>query len=83
MTENINAPPDGYHYRGMVPTSPNSKLCTYISEENACLDWKNRYFYLWTYDKSNDVKDINGKVVPLIRCTVCDKKIKMSFQSNG
>ena len=79
MDHNISAP-EGYHYRGMMPTFTNSKLCTFIPEEKALLDWKDRYVHLWTHNSDNDVKEVNGKKVPSARCTVCDKKLVMSYQ---
>jgi hypothetical protein len=38
--ENYISAPEGYHYRGMAASSPNSKLCCFISEEKAFLNGK-------------------------------------------
>ena len=74
--------PEGYHYRGMIPASKNSKLCAFMSAEKSCMEWKDRYAHLWTHDPE-EFKDLNGKMVPLVRCTVCNKKLNVTFQANG
>jgi hypothetical protein len=82
MDQDNMVPPDGFHYRGMIPTSKDSKLCAYMSVEKSSMEWKDRYAHLWTYDKNN-LKETNGKTVPFVRCTVCNKKSNMTFQTNG
>ena len=82
MFDNLPVP-EGYHYRGMTPISSDSKLCYFIPVEKAGYDWKDRYSHLWTYNPEKNIKDQNGKIVPLIHCTVCDKNLKVSFQTNG
>jgi hypothetical protein len=79
MTDHNLHAPAGYHYRGMKPISPKSKLCAYIPEEKAVQEWKDRYIHLWTHDPIEDIKELNGKKVPSARCTICDKKLVMSF----
>ena len=82
MYESTVEPPEGYHYRGMVPPSINSKLCSYISEQMQDLEWKIRYSHLFTYN-TEDVKDVNGKKIPSVCCTVCNKKFSQFFQVDG
>ena len=46
-------------------------------------EWKDRYIHLWTYDPIKNITDTNGKIIPLLRCTVCDKSFRVSYQVNG
>jgi len=75
---NIPAPPEGYHYRGMTPLNHFSKLYAYISEEKVGKEWKDRYDHLFTFNP-DDVKEVNGKLTPCVRCTVCNKSINLTF----
>ena len=79
MIESILDAPEGFHYRGMTPPSINSKLCGYIPEEKVNLEWKYRYDHLFTYNK-DDLKDVNGKKTPYVRCTVCNKNYNQFFK---